>query len=272
MTDSIRAMKGLLIDLDGTMYHGIHPIPDADRLILCLQQAELPYRFVTNNSSTTPEAVAARLCGMGIPATANDVCTSAQAAAEHIATQRRGAAVFAIGEEGLKTALAEAGLSLVEDHPDVVVQGIDRQLTYERISVAASFIRGGADYILTNPDELVPSTDGFIPGAGSISAMLTAASGTKPHIIGKPSPVLMDYALRQLGADASATWVIGDNMATDIAAGVAAGCGTILVLTGITNEGNYESYAEKAGCRPDMICQNMNELIAMISERLQPTS
>lgn len=261
-----RAMRGLLIDLDGTLYHGEHRIQGADLLINELQETSMPYRFVTNNSSATPQDVAERLQRMGIHATAEDVCTSAQAAAGYIAERHPGASVFIVGETGLREALQEAGLQLTEEQPDYVVQGIDRELTYERLSKAVRYIRDGAQFIMTNPDLLLPSSSGLIPGAGSIGAMLKAASGKEPIVIGKPSAILMNYSLQKLAVPASNTWVIGDNLATDIAAGIAAGCGTILVLTGLTTEENMEEYARLAGCEPDMICNHLEQLRSTITE------
>lgn len=254
------AMKGLLIDLDGTMYQGSRPVEGADRLIRRLRQDGIAYRFVTNNSSATPEDVADRLDGMGIPARPEDVCTSAQAAAVYIAKLAPGSSVFVIGQHGLREALTSAGLRITEERPDFVVQGIDRELTYDRVARAVQYIRDGAPYILTNPDRLVPSTHGLLPGAGSIGAMIQTASGKEPVVIGKPSSILMDYALDSIGLTHRETWVVGDNLATDIAAGIAAGCGTALVLTGLTTKENYDDYREQAGCAPDVVFETLDEL------------
>lgn len=257
--------KALLIDLDGTIYHGNRAIDGADRLIDYLKEHNIPYRFVTNNSSSSPERVSDRLREMGIAAEPGDVCTSAQAAAAYVAAEKPGASVHVIGEDGLKEALHDAGLASGASHPDYVVQGIDREFTYEKAAMAVERIRGGAVYVLTNPDLLLPSDGGFIPGAGSIGAMLAAASGAEPILIGKPSSILMDYALQQLGVKAEETCVVGDNLATDIAAGIAAGCATVLVLTGLTTRDNYDMYANKAGCRPDWICDDLPGLITFIA-------
>lgn len=268
MDRQLPPMKGLLLDLDGTVYHGTKRIEGADRLIQFLRERQLPYRFVTNNSSVSPEAVAERLNTMGIAAEASDVCTSAQASAQYIAQSKPGASVFIVGETGLFEAAKQAGLHLTEEHPDFVLQGIDRQLSYERLTTAVRSIHQGAEYVLTNPDLLLPGEGGLFPGAGSIGAMLKAAGGKEPVLIGKPSKILMDYSLRDIGLAAEETWVIGDNLATDIAAGRASNCGTILVLTGLTNSDNYEDYASKAGCKPDMICGNLDELISYIQSSI----
>ncbi|MBJ6363656.1 TIGR01457 family HAD-type hydrolase [Paenibacillus sp. GCM10012307] len=257
----LSAPKGLLIDLDGTLYHGERKIDGADEWIVSLREAGLPYLFVTNNSTAAPEIVANRLSRMGIPAAAEDVVTSAQAAAAYIARIRPGASVHILGETGLRQAAACAGLRLEpEGRPDFVLQGIDRELTYEKLKRTVALLLEGAEYILTNPDVLLPSDDGLLPGAGSLSALLQTASGVKPTIIGKPSNILVEFALDRMGLKAGDTWMVGDNMATDIAAGKSAGCGTALVLTGLTNTGNLDHYREQTGIEPDGIFADLREL------------
>ncbi|MFD0711665.1 HAD-IIA family hydrolase [Paenibacillus sp. GCM10027626] len=267
---SMRKLGGLLIDLDGTLYHGNTMIDGADRLIRGLERLNLPYLFVTNNSSAAPEAVAERLKSMGIPAEPQHVCTSAQAAAAYICDRYQDGRVFVVGEHGLEHALLEAGLQVVQEKPNVVVQGIDRHLTYERLAAAVSHIRSGADYILTNPDVLLPSDKGFIPGAGSISAMLERASGAEPTVIGKPSAIMMNYALSRIGLPVEQVWVIGDNPATDIAAAHAVGCRSALVLTGLATETNYKELLGRANCHADEVIGDLHLLLQRIEQLSSP--
>jgi 4-nitrophenyl phosphatase len=261
-------LRGLLIDLDGTLYHGSRMIEGADTLIRTLRERRLRYLFVTNNSSAAPETVAQRLNAMGIPAEPEDVCTSAQAAAQYVAGRKKEARVFVVGEEGLRAGLTGAGLKLVEEEPDFVVQGIDRRLSYERLASAVGHILGGAEFVMTNPDALLPSENGFMPGAGSIGALLRTASGVQPTVIGKPSAILMNYALERLGLTAAETWVIGDNPATDIAAGNAAGCRSVLVLTGLASRENYLGLLAGAGSEADAVFDDLHTLLAHIVEKL----
>lgn len=252
--------KALLIDLDGTMYHGDTPIAGADVLVRSLREHGWSYRYVTNNSTATPEQVAQRLIKMGIEADPEEVCTSAQAAAAYIAEEDPHAKVMVIGEHGLRQALLEHGLAIVEEQPTVVVQGLDRQYTYEQGKLAVQAIRAGAKFVMTNPDLLLPTSDGVIPGAGSIGAMLQASSGQQPLIIGKPSRILVQYALDQLQCKAQEALMIGDNMLTDIRSGVEAGCDTVLLYTGITTPDNYDHYRQQANCEPTYCFQDLHEL------------
>ncbi|MFD1774531.1 HAD-IIA family hydrolase [Paenibacillus rhizophilus] len=266
MTDNILTgnIKGLLLDLDGTLYHGGIMIPGADELIAGLRAKGIPFLFVTNNSSRTPESVAGHLRAMGIKAQAQEVCTSSLAAARYIAGESPGASVAILGEEGLHRACEEAGLNIVSDSPQYVVQGIDRSFTYDTLTRAARWIAGGATFVLTNPDLMLPSDDGMLPGAGTLGAAIEAASGMTPVIIGKPHRHLMNYATSLLGIDPKEAVVVGDNMRTDIAAGANAGCRTVLLLTGVTTEDNLERHKELTGISPDYICRNLADLRVLL--------
>src|SRR5690606_5726372 len=123
------------------------------------------------------------------------------------------------------------------------------------------FIRDGAAYVQTNPDLLLPTDGGFIPGAGSIGAAIQAASGAVPVVIGKPSTIIMNDAISLLGLPAERIWVVGDNVSTDIKAGVMAGCRTALPLTGLTTRDNLEEMLERAGVTPDLTGDDLASLL-----------
>ncbi|MBP1993371.1 HAD-IIA family hydrolase [Paenibacillus eucommiae] len=261
-------MKGYLIDLDGTLYRGNEPIPHAAAFIANLHRNQLPYLLVTNNSSRTSEQVSLHLAELGIDVPPGFIYTSSQAAAQYLLehpenperseyAERRRVAV--IGETGLKTALEAAGFELTEDNPETLVQGIDRDFTYAKLTAAVNHLRAGALYVLTNPDHMLPSGPGFMPGAGSLAAAITTASGVQPVIIGKPSPIIMNYAIRKLGLAASDVWVIGDNADTDIKGGELAGCKTALVLTGVATSDNVKEQLSRAGVQPHLICKDLHE-------------
>ncbi|NMO95964.1 TIGR01457 family HAD-type hydrolase [Paenibacillus lemnae] len=264
-------IQGLLIDLDGTLYHGKHRIEGADLFIRMLRESNVPFLFVTNNSSRTPEQVAQHLTGMGIPAEPEEVCTSSLAAASYISHELPGAKVAILGEEGLRTAMIREGLELTEEQPQYVVQGIDRSFNYESLSKAVEWIHAGAISVLTNPDLLLPSDHGLTPGAGSLGAAIEAASAVKPVVIGKPSSILMKYAADRLGISPADAVVIGDNIRTDIAAGAHAGCKTILVMTGITTEHNLQDHQTATGVKPDFICKDLMETVGLIRDWQQGT-
>jgi 4-nitrophenyl phosphatase len=250
------------------MYAGSREITYAKEFIEYLKQSNIPFLYVTNNSTRTPLAVADHLQQMGINAKEEEIVTSSQAAAQYVAELGgQGARVFAVGEEGLRIALMEAGLQLVAEQPDFVVQGLDRNFSYEKLNKAAAYIRAGAAYLLTNPDQVLPYDDTLLPGAGSLSASIQMASGVEPVIIGKPSHLIVQYALKRL-PQADEVWVVGDNLLTDIGAGHAAGLRTALVLTGLATPDNVEGLIQQYGIVPDLIASHLMELIHTIEQRI----
>lgn len=271
--EALKPPEAMLLDLDGTLYRGHEPVPGAAELIAWLEEEGVPCWYVTNNSSRTPAQVAEQLRGMGIRAEPRQVVTSAEAAAAYAKEQYPGAAAFVIGERGLIEAMREAGFAAADGDPqraDLVVQGIDRSLAYERVAEATRHLMAGAAYLLTNPDRQLPVAGGIQPGAGSIAAMLETASGVRPTVVGKPSPILMNFALARAGVSAENAWVVGDNPLTDIAAGRAVGSPTVLVLTGLCSEDDWRARCEAAGAMPDAVCRGPAELTALVERTLRP--
>lgn len=255
----------ILIDLDGTLYHGERMVPGADELIATLNDRHIPFLFLTNNSSAAPETVATRLNKMGIPARPEQVCTSSMAAAAYMAGRKPGASVAIFGEAGLRGAVSAAGLkefSGENGHPDYVLQGIDREFSYEKLAQAGRLILAGAEFVLTNPDLLLPSEGGLMPGAGTLGSALQSMTGIQPVVIGKPSSILMNFAFNRLGAKASQVTIIGDNMMTDIKAGAQAGCRSLLLLTdeGVTTPRNLERHRGLAEAEPDLVKSTLHEV------------
>lgn len=234
----MKRFKGYLIDLDGTMYRGTEVIAEARDFVKRLISANIPYLYVTNNSTKTPEAVAQKLREFDIPAKKEDVFTSAMAAANYIRDENNSAKVFMIGEEGLKTALLNQHLHLVkeEEAVDYVVIGMDQQINYEKLAAACLAVRKGASYIITNGDTALPTERGLLPGNGALSSVVTVSTQTKPLVIGKPESIIVNQAIKLLGIDKKDVAMVGDNYYTDILAGIHAGIETILVHTGVTTK------------------------------------
>ncbi|EHL79525.1 TIGR01457 family HAD hydrolase [Bacillus smithii 7_3_47FAA] len=250
MTDDLegvhmKAYKGYLIDLDGTVYKGTEKIEAAGEFVHRLKKKNIPYLFVTNNSSRTPEQVAAKLRDFDIPATKEQVYTTAMATANFMYEKKPGASVYVIGEEGLREALKEKGFRFVDENPDFVVIGIDRSINYEKLTLACLGVRNGATFISTNSDIALVTERGFLPGNGALTSVISVSTQTEPIFIGKPSPIIMEQALEALGTSKEETIMVGDNYDTDIRAGINAGLDTLLVHTGVTLKEHLERYEVK---------------------------
>ncbi|MBM7542094.1 TIGR01457 family HAD-type hydrolase [Amphibacillus cookii] len=241
----MKKYAGYLIDLDGTVYNGTEKIPEAIDFVKNLKQQNIPYLFLTNNSTKHPRDVAAKLRDMDVPAREEDVFTTSMATATYIAEQAPNARVYAIGEEGLTLALEEAGLTLTDEAIDYVVMGLARNITYEKLAIGALAIRNGAKFVATNGDVALPSERGFLPGAGSLISVLSVTTGVEPLFIGKPESIIVEQALEVLGTNKASTVMVGDNYYTDILAGIQAGIDSLLVFSGVTTKEELKSIKVK---------------------------
>ncbi len=248
--------SGFLIDMDGVLYRGKEPIPGAREFVHLLLEAEIPFLFLTNNSQRTRRDVATKLQRMGIRVGEEHVFTCAMATARFLAAQKPHGTAFVIGEGGLLQALHQNGYSVVDGDPDYVVVGEGRTFTMEMVEAAVGMVTKGAKLIATNLDPNCPTEQGLRPGCGAIVAMLETATGTRAFSVGKPSPVMLRMARKQLGLDSANTTVIGDTMDTDILGGVQLGYRSILVLTGSTKRGDLDRYA----FRPDRVADSIADL------------
>ncbi|MFN4258289.1 MAG: HAD-IIA family hydrolase [Gemmataceae bacterium] len=249
-------MIGYLIDMDGVIYRDNHLIPGADRFIDELLGAGAPFLFLTNNSQRTRRDVATKLKRLGIDVGEEHVFTCAMATARYLAAQKPNGTAFVIGEGGLLTALHNNGYAIVDKDPDYVVVGEGRTINFEMVEAALGMILAGAKLVATNLDPNCPTQAGMRPGCGALVAMLETASGVKAFSVGKPSPVMLRGARKELGLSAERTIVIGDTMETDILGGVQMGSRTILVLSGGTRLEDLRRYAY----RPDMIVNSLADL------------
>ncbi|GAE33272.1 TIGR01457 family HAD-type hydrolase [Halalkalibacter akibai] len=241
----MKAYKGFLIDLDGTVYRGSEKIDEAVEFVKELERRNLPYLFVTNNSTKTPEDVAAHLREMDVPATTEHVFTTSMATATYISELKKKAKVCMVGEAGLKFALEAEGHQIVEEEADFVVMGLDRTINYEKLAKAALNVRAGATFIATNGDVALPTERGLLPGAGSIVSVVSVSTGVTPKFIGKPESIIVEQALEVIGLSKEETLMIGDNYHTDILAGIRAGMDTLMVYTGVSTKEHIDSYTDK---------------------------
>lgn len=248
--------QGFLIDMDGVIYRGNELIPGAQQFVNRLLALGIPFVFLTNNSQRTRRDVATKLRRMGIPAEEEHIFTCAMATARFLALQKPGGTAFVIGEGGLLQALHHNGYSIVDHDPDYVVVGEGRAFNFEMMEIAVRMIVGGAKLIATNLDPNCPTQHGLRPGCGATVAMLEAATGIKAFSVGKPSPVMMRSARKELGLTTAETTMIGDTMETDILGGVQMGYRTILVLSGGTRREDLVRYAY----RPDVVVDSIADL------------
>lgn len=255
---------GYLIDMDGVVYRGKDLIPGAPEFIELLLARDLPFLFLTNNSQRTRRDVSTRLRRMGIPAEEEHVFTCAMATARFLAEQKPQGTAYVIGEGGLLQALHQNGYAIVDSDPDYVVVGEGRAFNMEMIEAAVCMVKNGAKLVATNPDPNCPTERGLRPGCGAIVAMLEVATGIRAFSVGKPNPVMLRMARKQLKLTSAGTTIIGDTMETDILGGVQLGYHTVLVLTGSTKREDLGRYAY----RPDAVVESILDVCDSLAQEV----
>jgi len=249
--------RAYLSDMDGVLIRGSQPIPGAKEFIERLKKGKHPFLMLTNNSRFTPRDHQARLTAIGLDVPAESIFTSAMATARFLDAQRPDGSAYVIGEAGLTTALHEIGYVLTEHDPDYVVLGETISYSFGAIATAIQLIEKGVRFIATNPDVVGPAEEGDVPATGAVAAMIEAATGKKPYFVGKPNPLMMRSALRQIGAHSENATMIGDRMDTDIISGIESGLETILVLSGVTSEAQIDSFPYK----PDRVVNSVADIM-----------
>lgn len=251
----LETIDSFIIDMDGVLWHGNVAIDGLVDFFAALRSLAIPFVLATNNASLTQQQYIDKLAKMGVAVTADEILTSSMATVsylvKHQANDKR--RVFVIGEDGLRLPLIDQGFTLTELYQvnqidkgimdqgaDIVVSGLDRKLTWDKLATATLNIKAGAQFYATNADTTLPTELGEVMGNGGTIAALEAATGVKAISIGKPEPILYQQALTILGTRAEKTVAIGDRLNTDILGAVNAGLRSVLVLTGVSSEKDIE--------------------------------
>jgi 4-nitrophenyl phosphatase len=275
-------LRLVIFDLDGVIYRGRQPVPGAAALVAMLRKEGLLVRFATNNSMATRAMYVPRLVEMGVPVQLYEIVTSTSATIDHLrAHLPEVRTVMAVGAPGMLDELRTAGFDAtaagdavdgsydggpLDASYDAVIAGLDPSFDFRRLAAASTAIRGGARFVATNADLRYPTPTGFLPGAGSIIAALSAASGAEPLIIGKPEPGIFRAILERAGVRPSEAVAIGDNPDADVVAAHRAGMRSVLVLTGVADAALAATLEGER--RPDHVASDPSEAAGLLRQWL----
>lgn len=240
--DRLQSARGFIFDMDGVLYRGMQTLPGVVDLFNALTVRGIPFLLATNNSMATPASYVARMAGLGVTVTEDDIQTSATATRDFLKEDLDAdAVILPVGMPALGEQLSD-GTSfriLGENEPateaNVVVVGLDLTFTYDKLRRASEAIANGARFIATNADDRLPHETGYQPGAGSIVASISTATGVQPIVVGKPEPLMMIKGVERLGCQPHEAVMVGDRLDTDILGADRAGLITALVLTGVAS-------------------------------------
>lgn len=251
----------LAFDLDGTVYLGDRLLPGAAELLEALSVAGVAFVFATNNSSKTLAAYRRHLAAMGLPDAPEVVLTSNDVARDAL----RAAGVarpFLVATDDVRREYGERGLAHEEAEPDAVLLTFDTSLTYAKLRRAADLIRAGVPYFATHPDRVCPTPEGPIPDCGAFAALLAAATGAQPVVLGKPERPMAEAIGRRLGASPSSIAFVGDRLYTDVRMANDHGFVAVLTLTGETTREDLAASEH----RPDIVVGDLRDLHTHLRE------
>lgn len=259
--EKLARIKAFVLDMDGTVFLGEQLLPGARQFLDYLKTSQIPFLFLTNNSSKHRGLYAEKLGRLGLEVDKSLIFTSGEATAHFLREQfpliQR---IDLFGTGALEEEFLGHGFILTTRDPQALVLGFDTTLTYEKLWRLCDGVRAGIPYFATHPDINCPLENGVMPDIGATIAFVAASTGRNPDvIIGKPNPPVVKALEKRLRLAANQICMVGDRLYTDIALGQA-GLSTVLVLSGETQAGDVKS----SPYQPDLVVENLAHLVELI--------
>ncbi|MBE0684558.1 MAG: HAD-IIA family hydrolase [Anaerolineaceae bacterium] len=257
----LSGIKAFVLDMDGTIFLSDRLLPGAIELVEYLRVSQIPFLFLTNNSSKHRGLYAEKLNRLGLNVDASMIFTSGEATAHFLREQfPHVQRIDLFGTPALEEEFTAHGFNLTTEHPQALVLGFDTTLTYEKLWRLCDEVRAGLTYFATHPDINCPLENGVMPDIGAMIAFVAASTGRNPdYVIGKPNPQVVSALVRRLGLPADQICMVGDRLYTDIALGQA-GLTTVLVLSGETKADDIH----QSPFQPDLVVENLEHLYRLI--------
>lgn len=261
-TELLARTNVFILDCDGVVWRGDSLISKVSDTIEYLRSQGKRVFFVTNNSTKSRAGYLKKFSKLGLKAEAEEIFSSSFAAAaylDQIDFKSTGKKVYVIGEIGIPQELDLIGVPYIggpddsDKQPDMgpggylehdrdvgaVIVGFDRYVNYYKIQYAQLCLNENPDckFIATNLDSVTHLTDAQEwAGNGSMVGAVKGCTGQEPILVGKPSPLMIDYIVSKYGIERSEICMVGDRLDTDILFGKDNGLSSVLTLSGVTTE------------------------------------
>lgn len=258
--ERLRTIRAFALDMDGTVYLGARLLPGAKDFVEGLRNREVPFVFLTNNSSRSRREYVAKLRAMGLSVGSDGVMTSGEATIRLLAREHPGRRVFLVATRSFEEEVREAGVRLVDEPSaaEVAVFAFDTSLPYARLATFCDIVRNErVPFLATHPDINCPVDGGYIPDVGAFLALIEASTGRRPDgIVGKPNRGMVTALCERLGFPAEKIAYIGDRLYTDVAMARNTGMLSVLVLSGETSRTDLT----RSDLQPDVVFEHLGEL------------
>ncbi|MFB6084761.1 MAG: HAD-IIA family hydrolase [Halorientalis sp.] len=253
--------RGVVLDLDGTVYRGNELLPGAAETVDAIRTRDISLCCCSNNPTKTRAEYVDRLAGMGVEIDESEVLSAGTVTTDYLADEHVGENCFLIGSPGLREQLVAAGVTLTDDPSaaDVLVASWDRGFDYDDMTDGLRALEDPTTtFVGSDPDRTVPASGGrSVPGSGAIIGAVAAVADRDPdRVMGKPSPEAIDAVGEVLGVSPGECLLVGDRLNTDIAMGERAGMTTALVLTGAADRDDVAD----ADVTPDHVLDSIGDV------------
>jgi 4-nitrophenyl phosphatase len=247
----------VIVDLDGTLYRGRQPLPKTVATMRRIRRT-CSILFLSNNCSQSAASLSARLCALGFEAHPDEVVSSVTLTVEAVNELGSALRVLTLSSGDLNESLEKAGHRVVDGNPaDVVVAGVDLDLSYEGLSLALEALLSGAIFIGANADATYPTEAGPRPAAGAFVGAVRGMGFEPSRMCGKPDPWAMKKAFELRGFEPDGECLlVGDRLDSDILAARTLGIDSAVVLTGISTRSDIAG----SKYRPTYILKEFAEL------------
>ncbi len=253
-------MRGaVLLDLDGVLYVGDAAIPGAADAVVRLRAAGWALRFVTNTTTQTRAATAAKLRRLGVQLDDDELVTPAALAVRHCLERGHRRVALVMHEEVKRDFSA---LEVADREVDAVIVGdLGAQFAFEPLNRAFRLIVDGAELVALQKNRCWMTPDGLSLDAGAFVAALEFASGREALVVGKPSPVFFEAALASAGVAAGDAVMVGDDVESDVGGAQRAGLRGVLVRTGKYREDRVRA----SGVVPDALVDSIADVPELLA-------
>ena len=224
-------VDGVLLDLDGVFYVGDDLLPGALEALAQLRESRLPLRFITNTTTRSSASLLAKLQGLGIDASGDELMTAPRATADYLRRHGFRRCYFAVAPEVMSDF---DGQEHVVSEPDaVVVADIGAAWSYDLVDRLFGYLLDGAVLVAMHRNRYWRTPEGLHVDIGAFVAGLEYAASVEAVITGKPSRAFFDAAVASMGlSNASQVILVGDDIDSDVGGAQEAGLQGVLVKTG----------------------------------------
>ena len=256
-------MAGILLDVDGVLHVSGTPISGAAEAVAQLRENGHRLRFVTNNTTHARSRLAEQIRGFGVELADEELQTTPAAAAHALAGKR----VLALTMPDIVEDLE--GIELVGEGADAVLiggadEGYETNQVFSYMNLARAFaeLQDGAELFCLHKNRWWQTSRGPLLDSGAFVAGLEYAAGIEATILGKPSPAFFGAATEALDAEPELTWMVGDDIESDIAGAQRFGLRTVLVRTGKFRP----DAVERGNVMPDAIVSSIAQLPSWLEQ------